>query len=99
MRKQNVEDLQKMKGSFIKRQKNDTSSDNKWQRVTTSGTTIDSKWQRVTTNDVPRVTTSGTASDIERQRVTTRGHFGQFSFFRIREEPTVKQSKENPIKL
>ena len=30
-------------GSFIKRQTSDTSSDNEWQRVTTSGTTSDNE--------------------------------------------------------
>ena len=36
---------------FIKRQTSDTSSDNEWQRVTTTGTTSDNECQRVTTND------------------------------------------------
>ena len=42
-----------------------TTSDNEWQRVTTSGTTSDNEWQQVTT--------SGTTSDNEWQRVTTSG--------------------------
>ena len=40
-----------------------TTSDNEWQRVTTSGTTSDDEWQRV----VQRVTTN----DNEWQRMTT----------------------------
>ena len=36
---------------FIKRQTSGTSSDNKWQQVTTSDTTSDNEGQRVTTND------------------------------------------------
>ena len=51
-----------------------TTSDNEWQRVTTSGATSDNKWQRVTTNDNEwkRMTTSGAASDKEWQRVIQR---------------------------
>ena len=51
-----------------------TTSDNEWQRVTTSGTTKDNKWQRVvervTTNDNEwqQVTRSGKTSDKEWQR-------------------------------
>ena len=45
-----------------------TTSDNEWQRVTTSGTTSDNEWQR----GVQRVTTSGTTSDKEWQRVIQR---------------------------
>ena len=80
----------KFKTSFIKRQTSGISSDNewynKWQRMTTSGTTSDNEWQRVTTSGttsdnewqrvVQRVTTSGTTSDNEWQRVTTSDHFG-----------------------
>ena len=57
-------------------------SDNEWQRMTTSGTTSDNEWQRVTTsgttsdNEWQRVTTSSTTSDNKWQRVTTSGHFG-----------------------
>ena len=53
-----------------------TTSDNKWQRLTTSGTTSDNEWQRVTTsgttsdNEWQRVTTSGTTSDKEWKWVT-----------------------------
>ena len=72
--KKNVEDLHKMKGSFIKRHAIDTLSDNKWQRVTTSSRTSDNNWNRVTTYNVLRVTTSDTASDNERQRVTANGN-------------------------
>ena len=59
-----------------------TTSDNEWQRVTTSDTTSDNEWQvvvqRVTTNDnsdnewqwvVQQMTTSGTMSDNEWKRV------------------------------
>ena len=51
-----------------------TTSDNEWQRVTTSGTTSDDEWQRV----VQRVTTNDnewqrmTTSDNEWQRVVQR---------------------------
>ena len=63
-----------------------------WQRVTTSDTTSDNKWQRVTTNDNEwynewqRMVQRETASDKKWQRmktsdnkwlrVTTSGHFG-----------------------
>ena len=53
-----------------------TTSDNEWQRVTTSGTTSDNEWQQVTTsgttsdNEWQRVTTSGTTSDKEWKWVT-----------------------------
>ena len=53
-----------------------TTSDNEWQRVTTSGKTNDNEWQRVvqrvTTNgnEWQRVTTSGTTSDKEWKWVT-----------------------------
>ena len=56
-------------------------------RVTTSGTTSDNEWQWVTT------------SDNEWQQVTTSDHFGWFSFFEIREEPTIKHPKENYLNL
>ena len=52
-------------GLFIKRQANGTTSDNEWQRVTTSGTTSDNGWQRV----VQRATTSGTTNDNKWRRV------------------------------
>ena len=42
--------LYKSYGSFIKRQRSGTTSDNYWQRVKTSGTTSDNEWQRVTTS-------------------------------------------------
>ena len=41
--------------SFIKRQTSDTSSDNEWQRMTTSGTIIDNEWY----NGWQRMTMSG----------------------------------------
>ena len=63
-------------------------SDNEWQRMTTSGTTSDNEWQRVTT--------SGTTNDNEWQRVTISANF---SFFQIREEPTTKHPKENSLNL
>ena len=50
--------------SFIKRQTGRTTSDNEWQRMTTSNNEWYNKWQRITTNDdewqrvVQRVTTS-----------------------------------------
>ena len=52
------------RGSFIKSQMNSTSSDQKWQPVTTSATS-DNEWQRV----VQRITTS----DNEWQQVTKNG--------------------------
>ena len=42
-----------------------TTTDDGWQRMTTSGTTNDSRWQQV----VQRVTMSGTTSDNEWRRV------------------------------
>ena len=54
-----------------------TSSDNEWQRVTTSGTASDNEWRQVTTkdkewyNEWQRVVQRMTTSDNERQRVTT----------------------------
>ena len=42
-----------------------TTSDNEWQRVTTSGTTSDNEWQRVTA--------SGTTSYKEWQRMAMSG--------------------------
>ena len=42
-----------------------TTNDNKWQGITTSGTTNYNEWERV----VQRVTTSGTMSDNEWQRM------------------------------
>ena len=53
-----------------------TTSDNEWQRMTTSGATSDNELQRVTTsgatsdNKWQRMTTSGTKSDSECERVT-----------------------------
>ena len=60
----------------------------------TSGTTSDNdwdEWQRMT-----RVTTSSTKNDSEWQRVIISANF---SFFQIREEPTTKYPKENPLKI
>ena len=50
-------------GSFIKRQTSGTSSDNEWQRITTSDNEWYNEWKRV----VQRVT----SSDNEWQQVTT----------------------------
>ena len=71
--------------SFIKRQTCGTSSNNKWQRVKTSGTMSgttrgnewqrmtkrDNKWQTVTTNDNEwqSMTASGKTNDHEKQQV------------------------------
>ena len=69
-----------------------TTSDNESQRVvqrvTMSGTTSDNEWQRVTT--------SGTTNDNEWQRVTISVNF---SFFQIREEPTIKHPEENSLNI
>ena len=61
--------------SFIKRQTSGTSSDNKWQRMTTNDTMSDSEWQRVITIDKEwqRVAKSSITSDNEWQRLTTSG--------------------------
>ena len=71
------------KQSFIKRQTRNTSSDNERQRVVqqvkTSGTTSDNECQRVTTND------------NEWQRVVI---LADFSFARIKGEPTTMHPKE-----
>ena len=49
-----------------------TSSDNKWQWMTASGTTSDNEWQRVTRSGTTSgVTGNGKASDKEWQRLTT----------------------------
>ena len=73
-----------------------------WQRVTTN----DSEWYNERQKVVQLVTRSGTTSDNDRQRVTTNNTEWQrvvisanFPFFRIKKEPTSKQSKENCLNL
>ena len=52
----------------MKRQTRGSSSDNEWQRMTTSNNEWYNKWQRV----IQPVTTNGTTSDNEWQRVVQR---------------------------
>ena len=60
-----------------------TTSDNEWQRVTTSGKTNDNEWynewQRMATsdNEWQQVVQQVTKSENEWQRVTTNGNEGQ----------------------
>ena len=76
-----------------------TASDNEWYNEWHRMTTSDNEWERV----VQRVTKNGTTNDNEWQlvvqRVRTSDHFGNCSFFLIREEPTTKRPKENSLNL
>ena len=63
-------------------------SDKEWQRVTTNGNEWYNEWKQV-----PQQVTM---SDNEWQRVVIAANF---SFFRIREEPTTKHPKENSLNL
>ena len=47
-------------------------------------------------NEWQPIITSGTTSDNEWQRVTISANF---SFFKIREEPTTKHHKENSLNI
>ena len=64
--------------SFIKRQTSGTSSDNEWQRMTTSDNEWYNEWQRMTTSDnewqrvVQQVTTNDSEWYNEWQRVVQR---------------------------
>ena len=65
-----------------------TASGNEWQRLVLRVTASDNEWY----NEWQRLTTI----DIEWQRVTISANF---SFFQIREEPTTKHPKENPLNI
>ena len=81
----------------IVRQKTDESY-NKWQRVTTSGTTSESKWynewQRVTMNDNKwqGVTTSDTTSNNECQRVVQQMKTNETEWGQIKESDFRSQN-------
>ena len=89
--------------SFIKRQTSGTSTDNVWQRMTTSDNEWYNEWQRIATrnnkwyNEWQRVTTSGTTSDNECcdewQRVTTSHNEWYNEGQRVATSDTTSDSK------
>ena len=77
---------------------NGITSDNEWQRVVERVTTCDNEWQRVTTSDNEWYSEwqQVTTNDNDWQRVSMSANS---SFFQIREEPTTKHPKENPLNI
>ena len=83
--------------SFIKRQTSDTSTGNEWQWVTTN----DNEWYNGNSDWYKK--SQRMTSDSEWQRVTTNDNELSFQlnflFFRIKEKPTTKHSKENSLSV
>ena len=66
-----------------------------WQRVTKIDNEWYNEWQQVTANDNERYN----EWRKEWQWMTTSVFSANFLFFRIKEEPTTKHSKENSLNL